>query len=205
MPIPFVPGENVLELTARYIELNQQIVNVFHVHNSIPWTLAHINACLDTYITWVQTDGKYCMGTGCTFVSTTGRDLTTKTSTIVDKLPLAPVEGTQMSGCVVQAVTAVVSWRTAQSGRSYRGRTYVPGLPAEWVENGYLKPAAMGTLKTHYEALYGTMSLDTWELGVFSRMSDKVYRTQGVFTPVSHVVVGNQLGVQRRRLPGRGK
>lgn len=101
--------------------------------------------------------------------------------------------------------TMVITFRTAQRGRSARGRNYIIGLPATetngldrmmttWVSNildGYadLSVVETGTSTTHV---------------VVSRFHNKVPRSSGVTIEINEYTCDGVIDSQRRRLTGRG-
>lgn len=106
------------------------------------------------------------------------------------------------SGIPVQSqVSMVVTVNTAKRGRSYRGRTYFPGLPT--VELFDSKSWSTGAT-TGWDTIVGTWdtALNTagWTWVVLSRIQDKVPLTLGIATPVTGWRANAKLGTQRRRL-----
>lgn len=66
--------------------------------------------------------------------------------------PPVPVQLTTGAGvgtigvdCVAKQVCPIVSWYTANAGRKYRGRTYWPFMPVNWVDN-YGEVVAAGSV-----------------------------------------------------------
>lgn len=95
----------------------------------------------------------------------------------------------------------VASLRTAQSGRSYRGRQYFPGHVLTIVQGtALISPtdtnnvaslaATMGNEVS--TAVASSLSINTAYWGVYSR-------TQHVITPITQVTADNRLDTQRRR------
>jgi hypothetical protein len=109
--------------------------------------------------------------------------------------------------------TLTVSFRTANRGRSFRGRNYVVGLVRDNVLDNNVVIGYANQVQTVYEQLLptGTILTDgTWVIA--SRFSGvdgdgkPIPRAVGVTTPVTSVVIVDGIvDSQRRRLPGRGK
>lgn len=124
------------------------------------------------------------------------------------------VDGTSVSlpqtapGSVVAStgnVALVVTQRTDNRGRSFRGRTYLAGLrqgafnsPVE-VDSAYVA-FALSLMNDLAIAALTQGAL----LAVFSRQSGGVIRTTGLATPVGSFACNPASDSQRRRLEGRG-
>lgn len=108
--------------------------------------------------------------------------------------------GTSGSSALPPQCAVVLSLRTALSGRRYRGRMYLPGIPTS-------KVTSNGTLTTTDRQAYADsakgmmVAMDALfsgsdELCVYSRVEDHKER-------VTSIRVGNRIDTQRRRkIPG---
>lgn len=121
----------------------------------------------------------------------------------------------EVSGDILPNNSSVcVSFRTGFSGRSRRGRNYVPGLPIGSRDGVNTITQAYATALTEaYTALLDSEVVESAIWVIASRFSGTdpdtgrpIPRAEGVTTPVSAVVVTDLiLDSQRRRLPGRGQ
>jgi hypothetical protein len=121
----------------------------------------------------------------------------------------------EVSGDILPNNSSVcVSFRTGFSGRSRRGRNYVPGIPIGARDGVNTITQAYATAVTEaYTALIDSevVSNAIWVIasrfsGVDPDTKRPIPRTEGVTTGVSAVVVTDLiLDSQRRRLPGRGQ
>lgn len=104
-------------------------------------------------------------------------------------------------------VAACVSFRTANRGRSYRGRNYVSGLARTDVAGNTIGAGLAGRLLDAYDFLNVTYnSLVSGRWSVVSRFTAGVAREEGVVTPITSVVLTDlNLDSMRRRLIGRGE
>jgi hypothetical protein len=103
---------------------------------------------------------------------------------------------------------AVLTWHTAFSGRSYRGRTYLPGLgeitqvAGAWTST-YL--TALGTIVTQMLAVFGPGGSNAnWEFGVISRVNNGAPRPTPIETQITSGAVRTTVFTQRRRTIGVG-
>lgn len=100
-----------------------------------------------------------------------------------------------------------VSLRTANRGRSFRGRIYLPGIPAASMDDAnHLVPAIATNIANLVFNALDQVTVDTGALPVVvSRFTAGEPRTTGIATPmVSAIAVDNVVDSQRRRAPGRG-
>lgn len=95
---------------------------------------------------------------------------------------------------------AVISWRTARIGRSYRGRTYIGGLDNSVAFTAQEMTTDFQTLLTTAGAgLIDALNGIGQSLSVLSRVLGGVLRVTGLLTEIVGVVVDIKLDSQRRR------
>jgi hypothetical protein len=126
-----------------------------------------------------------------------------------------PLTGALTAQPMPNNVAACISIRTAQRGRSFRGRNFVAGLTRDTVTNSEFTPAVAPLLEGIYNGLRVCASEAGWHQSVVSRYhgftlvaGKKVPtpRTVGIATPATNaIMVDSVVDSQRRRLPGRGR
>jgi hypothetical protein len=110
-------------------------------------------------------------------------------------------------------VTLTVSFRTANRGRSFRGRNYVVGLGETQVAGNTVAPSVITAFDGIYSQLLASpvAAIATWVVvsrfsGVDPVTKEPIPRVTGIATPITSVtVVDNVVDSQRRRLPKRGQ
>jgi hypothetical protein len=112
--------------------------------------------------------------------------------------------GTIIGGVAVDALPSkdciVATLRTAQRGRSRRGRVYTGGLPEDAQTNGLVNAGVVTTVQTAWDAfraIYGAGGSSTlWRWVVFSRViaSGCVADPSVRHHPLTHIRDGDQLG-----------
>lgn len=138
-------------------------------------------------------------------VRTVGVDLTTQTG------PEIVVSSAQTGGVAVEAapnnVAACVSIRTAQRGRSFRGRNFVPGIPNSLITLNTLDSAFISDLLAAYGGLLGAgIFVAGWQLGVVSRFTGGSPRPSGIISPATGMIMtSNKVRSMRSREIGHGK
>ncbi len=110
----------------------------------------------------------------------------------------------------VSFVAGVMSIKTGRGGRSFRGRTFIAGIPEGGIEQSRLTPGQLTLLIAFAACLAGKFvggqATNTWVLGVLSTVRNKVKLTSitAGFTPASQLVVTSQVGSMNSRKLGRG-
>lgn len=116
--------------------------------------------------------------------------------------------GTAGVATAPNTVAAVLSWSTARSGRSYRGRTYVAPVPGTYHSRNTVVTAgitAYNAFISAFLARYGPAGSSTdFQAAIISRVQNGVELTQPVATPITAGTLRLTLGTQRRRRLGVG-
>jgi hypothetical protein len=141
-------------------------------------------------------------------------DLETDTGFQITQVPTTlTTGGITSSDALPNSVSLAVSFRTANRGRSFRGRNYIAGLTHSQVSDNTVDDTTVAAWQAAYTELL-TVASDAgvnWVVvsrfhGVDPDTGDPIPRVEAVVTPVvTVVVVDNVVDGQRRRLPGRGK
>jgi hypothetical protein len=134
-------------------------------------------------------------------------DLTTVSAPVREFFPSTNNVGEVGANPLSNNSALVVSYQTANRGKSFRGRTYQGGLPVTAAGN------AITVTGSFQLALAAAMTgfMDDIEVGqgvtqvIVSRVSNKVPRSSGLATPVTTMSVNTALDSMRSRLEGRGQ
>jgi len=133
------------------------------------------------------------------------RDLTTEDGSEYTSITHQGEPGGNATGLPGGSAFAV-KFLTGRTGRSFRGRNFLP-VPREQVTGNQVSPAlANGIVGAYLDflSLAGTIT-GTWEWVVLSRIASGVLRAVAEATPVESVSYSNlDVDSQRRRLSGRG-
>ncbi|GAH26904.1 unnamed protein product [marine sediment metagenome] len=98
-------------------------------------------------------------------------------------------------------VCAVVSQRTARTGRSYRGRNYIVGLNESTVTDNELNNDLITDLGAMYAQIRSDLSVVDLSHVVYSLWNGGVKRTTPEPTDIIGTIVDGRPDTQRRRLP----
>lgn len=117
-----------------------------------------------------------------------------------------PVNGGIAQPAVPNNTAIVISGRTAERGRSARGRMYIPGCG---VNDQSTATTFSGTLLGHLASAVTNLAPvfadnGPYVPGVISRQSAGLPLSTGVFRPYTEYVINTDYDSQRRRLAGRG-
>ena len=94
---------------------------------------------------------------------------------------------------------ALISWRTAFFGRSYRGRTYLAPVSEQDSNGGFLQPAYQLVMQAFVDGAI------EYSPGVGQALHLNIWSpTLSLGTPVTNGLVRPIMGTQRRRRPGVG-
>jgi hypothetical protein len=202
--MPFQPAPSILQTTLEGRMDNQLTINDLFWFSSGAITPSTVNSLLTGLSNWLDT----------TLSPLLSRDMTYTRIRAVDlgsPIGLAQEMATPFVGGVdVEAapnnVAACVSLRTAQRGRSGRGRNFLPGIPNSVITLNTLDATFINNLVGAYIALPGAgVFVAGWQLVVLSRVTGGVPRAAGIGIPVTDVtMVGNSVRSMRSREIGHG-
>lgn len=202
----FIPAPNTALVELRYLQDNQNVENTLWFENAAGWTEATLVALGLAIREWWVDNLQGGIGQDVTLREIYVTDQTSATglsATITSGLPLP---GTASTDATTNSNTLCVSFRTAQRGRSYRGRNYVVGLPINALDQNTVTAGYRNFVQAAYAALLTVAADQNSQWVVVSKQLNNVPRTVAARTPVTAVaVVDSTVDSQRRRLPGRGK
>lgn len=200
----FIPANQIVRTTLEYLLDGQILANVFHIDANEAVDAVVTNAILDIVEDWWTNDLMPSLSQDLQATGLVGRDLTTITGGLVERPLAAPVFGDVASPALPNNVALCISILTDLAGRSYRGRSYMPGLSESQVTLSEVTAEVAGFFAGQYILLVDALSLAGYELVVTSFQAAGIPRAAAVSTPVTAVGANTTVDSQRRRLPGRG-
>jgi hypothetical protein len=191
---------NGIEVVLNATENGVPIVNVFNVKDSATHDDALLEAYCDAFDSWwtgyqqALTTDQYILNS----IVATSLILATGPQHI--KSFSSGHQGAAGGGGEAANAAAVVSWRTASIGRSFRGRTYFGGLAVGALVNAQnLTTTYQSGLTASAGALSTIIAGVGGALCVLSRYADKVLRITGLLTEIVTIIVDSKVDSQRRR------
>lgn len=205
--MPFVPAANTLQAELRYNYGSSLAENVLYFQGSAGVTVALATTLGNNLIGWWNTNFKARMPTQVVLREVYVTDLTTQTSFTVSVTTGLPSAGTALQDPLPFNCALCVSLRTANRGRSGRGRNYVLGLLETEVSANTVASTTVSPTLTAYGLLVGAGTFTPGlQLVIVSRFTNKLPRANALVQPVTNaVILDSVVDSQRRRLPGRGR
>jgi hypothetical protein len=203
--MPFVAVPNTAQVNViQELDL-QKIENVFHVQNTSGTGLPDLGAIASLFGSWWETDLSPEVSHDLILTEVVATDISQEGGTQEAWTPTGIVTGGNSSGSTPNNVALCISLRSVQRGRSYRGRSYLAGLPETSVNKSRLDPSFVTAFVSSYNGLIVDLADAGFRLVVVSRFHNKLPRIVPITTPiVLALAVDNVVDSQRRRLPGRG-
>ena len=203
--LPFIPFLDCAEVVIRGVNSATAAYVTFGAKYVSAPALSDLDALGAIVQAWIQSDllPNVCNTYAAHDVLVTGLTSATDPSSSTAVTP--PEDGQVVSTAVSNQDALVMTMNTALRGRSYRGRVYIPALPASARVNGTLwTTAVIAVWNAAWGTLQSNMLTGGWTLSVLSRQNNNVRRTTGVATPVTTILGRQPIGTQRRRIIGRG-
>jgi hypothetical protein len=185
---------------------SQEIINTTYWTHETGWASTSLDALTSQFLNWVSTVFVNLVHTGyqVDFVQAVDQSVDGGAQSILP--PGSALHGSKGGLLLPNNVAYCVSFRTGLTGRSNRGRNYVPAISdADLNGPNHVTSTFRGQVVSGYQDLLpgGAITVGNW--AVASRFHNKLPRTVGVATPINAVLtVDDVLDSQRRRLPGRG-
>lgn len=203
----FIPAPQTIQAEMRFLASTQKVENVLYFQASAGVTPALMTTLGNALVTWWNANLKTHVSTAVSLNEVYLTDLSTETSPTVSYVTGLPSAGGNASESMPFNVSLCISFRTANRGRSGRGRNYAIGLTEGDVAGNSVLSGFTTPLTTAYTALIGAGTFVAGlQFCVVSRRFHKADRTIALVQPVTSVVlVDTVVDSQRRRLPGRGK
>ena len=203
----FIPAPNVLQARMRYNWGAQLIENTLYFVGSAGVTVALANSLGAALVTWWNTNFKPITSNLMALDQVYISDLTANNSFTVAYSTGLPLVGANATEALPFNVAYCVSFRTANRGRSGRGRNYVAGLTEAQQAASVIAAGTRTTIVTAYQGLVGAGTFVAGlQFCVVSRFTNNAPRVTALIQPITNVTtIDDILDSQRRRLPGRGR
>lgn len=202
--MPYVPATNVVQVEFVFTYDSQVCENVIHFQNTGAITTPIFNALGVHLVNWFNTNMKPLLPGTVSLNALKMTDLTTQTSGFLNYTTGLPLAGTLADAALPNNVALVITKRTVNRGRSFRGRIYHMGLTEGKVTNNAVQGLHVTALLTAYALLLSfSPSVGTFVMVVVSRYSNGAARGAAVVSPVTGLDTDGSVDSQRRRLPSR--
>ena len=175
-------------------------------HPTEPPTIGDLEDLAEAVLNWVDSVlfPQLSIDLSCVGVKVT--DLSTVSSPTFTATPVSAMVGDVAQPSEANSLAFVVKHLTAGRGRSYRGRSYVPGIPkTSMTDPNTVSAVLAANLLDAYNQLDTDLVAEGWGPVVISRFTGGAPRVTGVATPIlNHNYTSLTIKNQRRRSPGVG-
>jgi hypothetical protein len=211
----FVEVPEVAEFAVHQRMHGQKIISLYNVKRLGGWTAAALDDMCNAIILGYNTDFAPQQSTDLQYEYVAARDLTTAAG-IVTQVNFPPASGGDLGNPGMPGnVVLAVAHKTGLAGRSFRGRTFFPGLVENAVTGNEIPTPYKDGIVGAFLALDGRIIAAGGTWGIVSRYSGYTQtppkykkvptpRAVGLFTDITVSSANVFLDSMRRRLTGRG-
>lgn len=201
----FVPFDNMARAEMIYTLDGQRMENVLNFWKDGGYDSDKLFDLAESLASWFDTTYKLWVPQAVSLVMVTATDISVEDGMGIDYTSTLPIQGSISYACAPNNVTVAIKYSTMYRGRSFRGRSYVCGVPMNHITGNTISQAYADALVDAFDDLKLLVGdTGTHALQVCSRYLNGVPRVIGVHTAVNNVSVDRTVDSQRRRLPGRG-
>lgn len=202
MAWPNLPG--VAKVVVTYGFDGEPSVNVHFVlkrNFATPISLLSLEQIGDEFFDALQAEWIPFMGDQWTIDDIVTTDWSVANGEQFQRVTGLPLVGTEVNEEVPASVCIVASHRTPFTGRSFRGRSYMPGLTEANVGGNGVDGALVSAVGDYFSALATGLGSISADLVVYSLFAAGAQRTVPVATVITSTIVNSRVDTQRRRLP----
>jgi hypothetical protein len=203
--VPFVPTPGAVKVAIIGSLSGQECINLLHFWKTPPISITDLDNLSGDIQTWIDNHLKPLMPTNWSCASIALTDLSSSISPSKTYV-FTPKVGGDAQGAQPSPTNSaiVVSKRTNNRGRSYRGRFYSPVSSGQYADTTSIVLTFATALVSAFSQLLTSSSFHSFVFSVISTVLNKALRGAGVATPITAVSVDTKLDSARRRLSGRG-
>lgn len=200
--MPFIPTVGGVKMDLAYDIQGVPAHNIFWVDVNAEVTFTNIQTAMSGVITWVEDYLATVLSTEVDIISLTGTDGEHAEGTQIVHVFDPVVSGEIAANVSSTNVACVVSLRSGQTGRSARGRMYIPGLAeSDILVNtiGATRLAAIAAVMA--QLIEGINTVDPQHfLAINSFYTNNAPRAAGRMLNVTTAIVNSTIGTIRNRV-----
>jgi len=205
----FIPMLNTVEVVFNWTWGGQEVKNVLHFKFPSALTLDLMNELGTGIIDAILDLSLGFLSGSLTLDSLKLTDMTTVSAptitTVTGTSSNLPVSGGATSASVPTNGALVTTYHTQNRGRSFRGRSYIPGLtPGDMTDPVSVTSGTVTSVLGLITAIVDAALTAGFTHVIASKFSGGAPRTSAVLTPVTSYSANADIDSQRRRLKGRG-
>jgi len=201
MPFIPVPGAGQFNVRGTINGIPMENVLNFRKEAATAWTYEQLSAAIIVLKNAWAAEMLPILASGYQALSIYARDLTFEAGAIAEANFDPGSVGTASGETMPGSVAAVITHRTNQAGRSYRGRTYIGGFSELSVLGNNLVSGFATSLIGAWQSIIDEMSANDWSFVIVSRYHNLEPRFTGIMTTVQSSSLRDlRVDSQRRRL-----
>lgn len=201
----FIPAVNTVKTAIEGSLGGQVIINTLYWLFTGAPSETNVADLADRVLEWCVDEMLSVLSQDFQLVGVTATDQTTDHGYQANASPLTTEVGVSTSPASPANVAGVVTFRTSQVGRSYRGRNYIAGIPDDVTDSPVIfDPTWVSNVVASYALLSGVETDIDCTHVVCSRYTANAPRVTAVLTPITSYTMDSNIDSQRRRLAGRG-
>lgn len=177
------------------------VVNIYHVTTTDPIVTVKLVDIAQVFVAWWDTYLSVNMSDEIALFQVTALDMSVPNGEKITVVVSPEVPGLLVQSVLSNNVAAVVTLKTAKTGRSFQGRAYLAGLSELEVVGNTIIAARVTVILSHFPELVSSLGTNAAKLVVASFQSGGVPRETGVATEVDAFSMNDRVDTQRRRLP----
>jgi hypothetical protein len=196
----FQPVTHGIKIEMNATQNSIPVVNVWYVQMASTVTDADLENVADAVYAWYGASLQAGLHQSYVLDSIITTDVSTASGHQFN-LPVTSGGGGGDTGDPAAANAAVcISWRTANTGRSFRGRTFIGGLPqGALIDAQHIATGSVSYYATAAQDLIDALLAVNAVLVVVSRFAAGVARITALATEIISIIVDNKVDSQRRR------
>jgi len=197
----FIPLPLGIKVVPQFTYNGKLVVNVFYLTKVLGSVSVDLALAGQIFYDWWSTNLASSAPNTMTLDLVTATDVRVENGQQEVYVGAGPVAGTNSSPALPNQASLVVSMRTLNTGRSFRGRSYYVGLTEGVVAGNFVTGSFPTDLLAGYELLLAAWQADGYTPVVASFQHNNAPRVTGVATPINGMQINTRVDTQRRRLP----
>lgn len=199
--MPFIPAENTAKLVLNYNWHGHATANILHAYKDGGILPGDLHAAVMAVSDWWDEDLSAALSNDLSIANVHGLDVSVPEGDEDENTTFTSSSGDVGAPSVPNNVALVITWRSGFSGRSRRGRSFIPGIPTDQLDGtNHVTELYADGMNTIAAALIDKLSSVDWTLCVASYVHAGAPRTEALLSRILLHSVESKLDTQRRRL-----
>lgn len=190
-----------IKVALEYEVYGKVVVNIYHVTTTDPIVSIKLIDIAEIFEAWWSTQMRQNFSQDISLHTITAHNLDVPNGEKITLAVSPALPGTDVSIAMTNNVALVATFDTDQTGRSFRGRAYLAGIPRGDIVDNNASAAIVTALLVDYVSLSAALAVGNAAHVVASFQTAGAPRPEGVATQVTAYTMNTRLDTQRRRMP----